>query len=125
MLALTHHFIVQYAASSLSSGPNKGVWFEDYAILGDDIVIADDSVAKVYLSLMESLGVEINLSKSLVSDKGVMEFAKRLISPLAEYSPIGPKNILWCLKTPSMIPSAFMDMKGKGYELDANFIEQQ
>jgi hypothetical protein len=125
MLALTHHFIVQYAANMLNSGPDKGIWFEDYAILGDDIVIADDAVAKVYLSIMEDLGVEINLSKSLVSDKGVMEFAKRLISPLAEYSPIGPKNILWCLKTPSMIPSVFMDMKGKGYKLDANFIEQQ
>jgi hypothetical protein len=74
MLALTHHVIVQVAA--LRSG-HIG-WFEDYAVLGDDVVIANKQIADSYLVLMKLLGVEINLSKSLVSSDGVCEFAKKL-----------------------------------------------
>jgi hypothetical protein len=73
MLAVTHHVIVQIAAMKAGF---KGL-FSDYALLGDDICIADQSVAEQYLILMASLGVEINLSKSLVSQTGVTEFAKR------------------------------------------------
>jgi len=43
---------------------------------------------------MKGLGVEINLSKSLFSSDGVIEFAKRLVSPESEYSPVGPRNLL-------------------------------
>jgi len=47
-----------------------------YAVLGDDIVIADKSVATEYLKLMDWLGVDINLSKSIISRNRVAEFAK-------------------------------------------------
>lgn len=40
-------------------------------------MIFDSKVATVYLSLMASLGVEINLSKSVVANREVVEFAKR------------------------------------------------
>jgi hypothetical protein len=49
----------------------------DYALLGDDIVIADKAVALKYLALMEEIGVEIGLAKSLISHTGSLEFAKR------------------------------------------------
>jgi len=53
-------------------------WFEGYELLGDDIVIFDERVAAKYLEIMQGLGVEINLSKSVVSNPGsVVEFAKR------------------------------------------------
>lgn len=82
MLALTHHFIVQWAAWLVARRENRvGTWFTLYAVLGDDIVIADESVAKEYLRIMEVLGVEIGLAKSLVSNKSTMEFAKRLFIP--------------------------------------------
>lgn len=69
-----------------------------YALLGDDIVIADEKVASAYHYLMTAhFGVEINDFKSLRSDHGVMEFAKRLVSPTEEYTPLGPRNILGCL----------------------------
>jgi len=71
MLAITHHVIVRIAASK--AGLNN---FKDYAILGDDIVIANDAVAENYLRLMKTLGVGINLSKS-VQSKDFAEFAKR------------------------------------------------
>jgi len=71
MLALTHHILVRYAA--LKAGIHN---FKDYALLGDDIVIANDAVASHYLELMSTLGVKINLSKSVVS-KDIAEFAKK------------------------------------------------
>lgn len=48
MLALSHHVIVQLCASRVGIDG----WFKDYAILGDDVVIADEAVAKVYKTLM-------------------------------------------------------------------------
>jgi len=70
MLAISHHIIVRYSA--LRCGLQD---FDLYAILGDDIVIMHDEVAKVYLSIMQNLGVAINLNKSIVSPK-FAEFAK-------------------------------------------------
>jgi hypothetical protein len=86
-----------------------------YALLGDDIVIADEAVAKSYHVIMtEYLGLEINLSKSLVSASGIMEFAKRLVSPTEEFTPLGPGNIMSCLRNPACLPSIFLDYLGKG-----------
>lgn len=70
MLALTHHVIVRISA--MNRGINS---FSDYAIIGDDIVIANNDVAEEYLNLMKLLGVSINLSKSVISPL-FGEFAK-------------------------------------------------
>lgn len=49
-------------------------------MLGDDIVIFDSKLADTYLKVMKELGMEINLSKSIVSpDRPVFEFAKRTV----------------------------------------------
>jgi hypothetical protein len=120
MLALTHHFIVQ--CSARRAGYTS--WFSDYALLGDDIVIANKAVADHYLSIMSDLGVEINLSKTISSNKGCIEFAKRLVSPTSEISPLGPKNILWSVKTKAMIPTLFLDYLGKGVSLNLDAIEK-
>jgi hypothetical protein len=45
-------------------------------LLGDDINIFDKLVATHYLSVMEGLGVGINLSKSVVASNDTFEFAK-------------------------------------------------
>nr|QDH88298.1 MAG: RNA-dependent RNA polymerase [Mitovirus sp.] len=94
MLAFTHHAIVQWAAlraGVITCGSN---WFSDYALLGDDIVIANKLVADEYAKLMTALGVEIGLHKSLISVRGLaLEFAKRFflnggdasMAPVAEY----------------------------------------
>lgn len=74
MLALTHHLMVQFSASRAGI---KG-WFTLYAVLGDDIVIANSCVAKKYRALCRLLGVEIGLNKSLVSKGRTLEFAKKL-----------------------------------------------
>lgn len=95
MLGLTHHVIVQVAARRIGFQQ----WFTDYALLGDDIVIGNSLVAESYSNIMFILGLDINPSKSLVSSKGVCEFAKRLVSHQGEYSPIGPRNIVQAMKT--------------------------
>jgi hypothetical protein len=74
MLALTHHAMVQFCAHRAGI---KG-WFDLYAVLGDDIVIADSRVAAKYRALCKTLGVEIGLAKSLVSRGKTLEFAKKL-----------------------------------------------
>lgn len=103
MLALTHHVVVQVAANM------AGVtgWFSAYAVLGDDIVIADDRVAKAYLALMtERLGCKISLHKSIVSGVGLMEFAKRIHhARLGDLSPISPKALALGVKDPGFLPN--------------------
>lgn len=79
MLALTHHFIVQASAWRAGVVP-VGTWFADYAVLGDDLVLANKAVADEYLEILRDLGMEVNLSKSLLSSDGTcLEFAKRTI----------------------------------------------
>jgi len=105
MLALTHHVTVQVAA--LRAGvPN----FSSYAVLGDDIVIAQDAVAAEYVKIMEALGVPINLSKSLQSNR-FAEFAKRWVGPGGvNLTPIGPGLILRTVRDTFYMPTVFLSL---------------
>ena len=79
-LAITHHWVVQVAArNAYPELSEHNIWFDDYEILGDDIVIFDERVAREYLILMDGLGCGINMSKSIESRRRpVFEFAKRV-----------------------------------------------
>nr|UIW13894.1 MAG: RNA-dependent RNA polymerase [Rhizoctonia solani mitovirus 103] len=105
MLALSHHIIVQLAALNVGFKTR----FENYAVLGDDIVIADDTVAEEYLVLMRSLGVSINLSKSLISTE-FCEFAKKWIGPGINLSPVGAGLLLQAGRTKTFLPSLLAQM---------------
>jgi len=70
-MALTHHIIVQVAA--LRSGISN---FRDYVILGDDLVIKNDSVANAYKALIAELDMPYSVDKTHTS-KDMYEFAKR------------------------------------------------
>jgi len=95
MLAFVHHAIVQWAA--LRAGvisPGSGYWFQDYAVLGDDVVIGNSKVATEYQYLMGAIDVPIGDHKSVYSPRGLaLEFAKRYFlhgkdassAPIAEY----------------------------------------
>lgn len=98
LLALTHHFIVQFAAYKAGY---RG-WFTKYAILGDDVVIGDAKVAKAYLEVMRTLGVGIGLHKSLLSGSGsALEFAKRTIFKGVDVSPVPINEFKAALVAPS------------------------
>lgn len=90
-LAIVHHFLVQ--ASAWRTGFPKWKLYTNYAVLGDDVVIGDKRVALSYLHIMDSLGVGINTSKSLLSHHGTaLEFAKRTIFRGIDVSPVAFKE---------------------------------
>lgn len=51
-----------------------------YALLGDEIVIADKVVASRYQELLKKLGVTISLGKSVICETASFEFAKRFFA---------------------------------------------
>jgi len=83
LLALIHHLIV-YMAWRRSGYSGKLL----YLVLGDDIVIANPSIAEHYLIILDQLGAPVNLTKSIVSTNGSFEFAKRFIVAGSDVSPI-------------------------------------
>jgi len=88
MLAITHHFIIQSAAWIAGVCP-KGTFFSEYAVLGDDVVIWNKPVSRVYLRILKMLGVEVGLAKSIISPYGVgLEFAKKTLWMGWDVSPI-------------------------------------
>jgi len=73
-MALTHHVIVRVAALRAGLSPD----FSLYALLGDDIVIADNRVAENYRLLCVELDMPLSEQKTHVS-YDTYEFAKRWI----------------------------------------------
>lgn len=116
MLALTHHCIVKLAADRAGECN-----FTNYCLLGDDIVINHDKVANEYLGLMKALGVGINMSKSIVSNQ-LCEFAKLLVTPQGEISPIGAGSLLLVTRKDSNIGSLLVEMHLKSYLTNSNAV---
>lgn len=92
LFALSHHILVWWAANQVY----PGVLFQSYAILGDDVVIADEEVARLYESALGRLEVQISYTKSLISHSGSTEFAKRFrVKDLRkDLSPISIRNLM-------------------------------
>jgi hypothetical protein len=88
VFTLSHHLLVQYAAYKL--GYTK---FKEYILLGDDIVIYHDKVAKLYTELVVEIGAEISLMKSHTSPN-CYEFAKRWFRNGIEVSGIPVRGFL-------------------------------
>jgi hypothetical protein len=82
MMAITHHFLVHYAA--LKCGKPH---FKQYVILGDDIVIANQAVAEKYKEVLSTLAMPISEAKTHVSED-TYEFAKRWIQSGVEITPL-------------------------------------
>lgn len=97
LFALTHHILVWCAAEAVYPGK----YFRAYGILGDDLVIGDRRVADAYMQMLSYLDVEISKSKSLISNKGAFEFAKRYFIRCGEYdcSPISLRLLLLARST--------------------------
>jgi hypothetical protein len=100
MLAFTHHFIVQLSAfrALYNSDPLKFRIFTDYALLGDDLVLANKKVKDAYLCILRDLGVKVGLHKSILSSTGIgLEFAKRTFVLDMDVSPISFKEFFSAL----------------------------
>jgi len=70
---LTHAALVETLCTKL------GIMDRPFQIVGDDIVISNEQLALSYSETMSSIGVEINLSKSLISNE-YAEFVGKLVS---------------------------------------------
>lgn len=121
VFSLCHHLIVQIAATRVGIR----TWFTEYALLGDDIAITNPEVAEEYYKIMtEELKVQINKAKSLQSDQGVIEFAKRIIGPRGDFSPVGPKNLSLFLGNKLHISSLLVDLSEKMLGIDYFFVQK-
>jgi len=78
--ALWHHDIIQYSANLHRIRDGKPLlFFKDYRLLGDDVVIFNTKVAVTYQQILKDIGIPINLEKSVIGDKSnsQIEFTKR------------------------------------------------
>lgn len=140
MLALTHHFVVQYAAYLAQGSKYLELgWFTHYAVLGDDIVIADKQVSQQYIKLMTvDLGVKVGIHKSLISPTGkALEFAKKFFYLIHDCSAVPLKEVFAGVRSVSALIelsikykaslSSLLFIAGKGYKavsrLNANILE--
>jgi hypothetical protein len=105
VFTLTHHMVVHFCAS-IEGYSN----FDQYIILGDDIVIKNNKVAKRYIDVMSKLGVEISTMKTHVSID-TYEFAKRWIKPFknVEITGIPLKGIIHNFKNPIIVYTILYD----------------
>ena len=92
LFSLTNHILVWWCAEEVYPGSV----FKDYAILGDDVVIANTAVAEKYEQALSRIGVSKSYQKSLISDTGCAEFAKkfRVAGLYKDFSPLSLKNQL-------------------------------
>jgi hypothetical protein len=74
-----------------------GVPWDCYVVLGDDVVISDSKVAKLYKQSLDTLGVTISEGKSVTCERQVTgsaaEFAKCLFRDGQDLTPISPDLI--------------------------------
>lgn len=98
-MALIHHLIVQYAATSMSPEPDEvfgpgNQIYSGYRLLGDDLVIRDGIVARRYLQLCERFSVPIGLFKSPQSPPTEMKGRKGFrLYTFANQAVLGDFNI--------------------------------
>lgn len=71
---LTHLVLLDFLISEISRQGIGTTPKDSYMVLGDDVIINDLTLAKVYKSTMKKLGVELSATKSITSDL-VSEFA--------------------------------------------------
>lgn len=98
-LALVHHCLVQFAA--YRSGHDPKVFFEDYRIVGDDIVIANRKVAMEYVAICQEFGITIGHAKGIVSPLGLINFVARYVLDGTDISPASLKEELSVLSSPA------------------------
>lgn len=109
MLATFNHFMVQIAANRAGFKT-----FDLYAVLGDDVVIANDRVAFEYKAILSHLGIGISEAKSLTSSL-FCEFAKQYVGPGIILTPLGPGQLLGLLRYRRNIVPVVSEMQNLGF----------
>lgn len=118
VFAITHHLLLQTAA--FRSFKREFKWFKHYRMIGDDITISGyEPVAKEYKSMLDSLGVNISIDKSVLpeqcSDGNCAEIAKRLFQNGIEVTPLPPNAIIENLENPIGFKNLLENAWDRGY----------
>jgi len=114
MLALCHHILVMVAAQRAGLKD-----FKDYVILGDDNTMCNGAVAAQYKLLVNSLGVAIDETKSIVHTVGTKpaaEICKRVFVDGFELSMFNAKQIVKTIKDGRLAPTLQNDLLSRGWE---------
>jgi len=112
MLALTNHLLC--VGSLIGAGYRLNRGSGQYAVLGDDVAIKKPIVARLYTSLLNNLGIEVNPIKGFSGD--IVEFAKRLYFRTGtELSPIGAKAVVRSSRSPLFLATLLADMVNKSF----------
>jgi hypothetical protein len=119
LMALTHHFLVQFSSWKARGRKIPVIPFDKYVICGDDVVIASKTVADCYHRVVTDLGMKINLAKSHISGgktgvPPVSEFAKITVWKGQPLFPIRPNMVLssvkdWRQAVPLLVDLANVD----------------
>lgn len=113
-MALTHHIIVQVAAQRAGlSGSRLRPIFKSYALLGDDLVIANDLVSSQYLSLIKTLDMPFSVEKTHVS-VDTFEFAKRWFHQGVEITGFSTAGILSVWKSYPLLLNFLKNQESHG-----------
>jgi hypothetical protein len=111
MLALTNHLLVNLAIVR-----SKITTKVPYGILGDDCMIGNRRVSKLYRELLEYLGVEVNPIKGF--DGSILEFAKQIWTLGGHnLSPLGAKNVLLAIRYWEFVPSVLYELWNKMFPI--------
>jgi hypothetical protein len=111
LMALTHHLIVRVAA--LRAGHPH---FQAYCLLGDDLVIANEAVAKEYLKLCAQLDIPISDAKSHISND-IFEFAKRWFNAGVEFTGFSTPGLRSVWKSYALLHNYLETQAGHGWML--------
>nr|QCF24462.1 RNA-dependent RNA polymerase [Entomophthora muscae mitovirus 3] len=106
VFTVCHHIVIWYCAGSTA--------YSNYAIIGDDVVIADDDVADRYVEVIKALGVDISPSKSHVS-KDTFEIAKRWSFKGTEVTPFPIDGLSVIFNKPDILYLFLLEQEKKGY----------
>jgi hypothetical protein len=84
-MAITNHAIINYSKTE-----------KFYAVIGDDMAIASKSGTEKYEKVLDDLGMEVSIEKSVfsTSENNLGEIAKRLFINGGEISPIPPDILI-------------------------------
>lgn len=111
--AIAHHYVIYYCCRKLKLKWSKA----PYVILGDDVVIKHNALAKMYTEVITQLGVEISVQKSH-SSPYLYEFAKRIIYQGVELTPF-PISALWTTRKQRSLMLNIVDSElRKGWTFD-------
>lgn len=111
--ALCHHFIVYLACREVSVS-----WRNlPYALLGDDIVIANQKVGEAYLQLLHKYGVGVSELKTHKSPH-LYEFAKRWVYKDVEVTPFPFSAVKESSKRTYLLATLLYTLNLRGWDFD-------